>query len=102
MQKLNNKKLEPVLTYPDDYFTNYEKYDNILNFNKKIHTNSKKIEKMFDIYKNNINIFSVNIQRYPEKYIEFLNYDIEYQKKMIEEMMINIHQTNEYILNLKK
>ncbi len=102
MQNSINKTLEPVLTYPEDYFSNYEKYENILNFNKKINTNTKKIEKMLEIYKNNSNIFLINIQKHPENYIEFLNYDIEYQKKMIEEMLINIHQTNEYITNLKK
>ncbi len=99
---MNKKELEHVLTYPIDYFTNYDKYNDLIENNHKFCTNSNKIQKMKDIKDLNKKLFIINTQQYPEKYLEFLEDQIKYQKLIINEMLININQTNEFIFNLKK
>ncbi len=98
---MNKKELEPVLTYPSDYFTNYDKYNDLIENNNKFCTNSNKIKKMNDMNDLNKKLFIINTQQYPEKYLEFLMDKINYQKLIINEMLININQTNEFIFNLK-
>lgn len=93
--------MEPVLTYPEDYFTNFDKYHDRIYFICPFITNTNKIIQMCQLNSTLYNINKNNSIRYPEYYFENVQNSIDYQKKVIQEFLIHIHQTNEYISHLK-
>ncbi len=96
--RMNKKTLEPVLTYPEDYFTNYSKYNNLT---YGFQTNYLDISKQNEIL---IILKNLNKSHYSfkeEEFDYFSNY-LLFQRKIIENMTLNIQQTNEFFLKNKK